>query len=329
MTNVPQFVPGMTLARARRVFAQALRESGSESADVDARALCAQALGLSQTALIAAADEPLLAVQDIGALEAALARRLAHEPVARIVGRKEFWSLDFDVGPATLVPRPETETVVATALEGCDRAAPLRIADLGTGSGALALALLSELPNATAVATDIEPQALMTARATARRLGLAGRVVFVACDYARALRGPFDLVVSNPPYIPRRDIAGLEADVRDYDPVRALDGGADGLDAYRAIAASVAPLLCDRGRLIVELGIGQADAVKAIFAAQGLACAALRQDIAGIPRALSGGAKTAVESGIPAIRQKGSQGQKSTWNQPPERLGSAYANGPK
>jgi release factor glutamine methyltransferase len=319
----------MTLAQARRVLAQCLRAGGIESADIDARVLCAHALGLSQTALIAASVDTLDAVQDIRALETVLARRLAREPVARIVGRKEFWSLDFDVGPATLVPRPETETVVATALDAFDRAAPLRIADLGTGSGALVLALLSECPNAMAVATDIDPQALTMARGTARRLGLADRVAFVACDYAQALRGPFDLVVSNPPYIARDDIVGLDADVRDYDPLRALDGGADGLDAYRAIAVSVAPLLCDRARLIVELGVGQADAVEAIFAAQGLVCDALRSDLAGIPRALSVGAKRPVESAVSGAPQKGSQGQKSTWNQPSERLGSSYANGPK
>jgi release factor glutamine methyltransferase len=329
VTDGPRFVPGMTLAQARRVLAQCLRAGGIESADIDARVLCAHALGRSQTALIAAADETLDAVRDIAALETVLARRLAREPVARVVGRKEFWSLDFDVGPATLVPRPETETIVAMAIEAFDRAAPLRIADLGTGSGALVLALLSEWPNATAVATDIDPQALTMARGTARRLGLADRVVFVACDYAQALRGPFDLVVSNPPYIPRDDIVGLDTDVRGYDPLRALDGGADGLDAYRAIAASVAPLLCDRARLIVELGIGQADAVAAIFAAQGLACDAVRPDIAGIPRALSAAVKKPAGSAVPGTRQKGSRGQKSTWNQPPERLRSSYANGPK
>src|SRR5947199_7182533 len=169
-------------------------------------------------------------------------RRLAHEPVARITGAKEFWSLPLRVGEATLVPRPETETVVAAALRALDakgpRSRPWRIADIGTGSGAIALALLTELPKAFVVGTDISPAALAVARDNARSLGLArdlGRVSYVLCDMASALRGPFDLIVSNPPYIPTGDLDRLAAEVRLFDPRLALDGGADGLRWYRAL----------------------------------------------------------------------------------------------
>jgi release factor glutamine methyltransferase len=217
-------------------------------------------------------------------------RRLRREPVARIVGVKEFWSLPIAVSPATLVPRPETETLIEAALEIVEAEGaserPLRIVDLGTGSGAILLALLSELPGARGVGTDVSLDALKTARANAERLGFADRTGFTACDYGAALAGPFDLVVSNPPYIRLADIAGLAPEVRDNDPLRALDGGADGLDAYRVIAADTARLIGPRGHLLVELGAGQADAVAALFAACGLQSGNARPDLAGVPRVL-------------------------------------------
>ena len=169
--------------------------------------------------------------------------------VARIVGMKEFWSLPFTVNAATLVPRPETETVVEAALAAVDaggaRNRPLRMLDIGTGSGALLLALLAELPNASGIGTDISIAAVQIARSNSTRNGLADRAGFVACDVAEALCGPFDLVVSNPPYVARDSITQLAPGVRDYEPHIALDGGADGLDAYRAIAAKV-PLNCSQ-----------------------------------------------------------------------------------
>ena len=172
-------------------------------------------------------------------LEEFARRRLAGEPVARILGEKEFWGLPLQLSSATLVPRPDTETVVELALEllraGGDLDRPLRIADLGTGSGAILLALLSELPAAQGFGTDISAAALQTAAANAARAGLSERATFIACDYASGLSGPFDLIVSNPPYIRSADIDGLAAEVRDHDPLAALDGGADGLDAYRAL----------------------------------------------------------------------------------------------
>jgi release factor glutamine methyltransferase len=277
-----------TIAEARRAWAAKFRDCGIESPDLDARVLIGHALGLDHAALAAAAARPLSATEQ-SAVAALARRRLAREPVARIVGFKEFWSLRLRVTAATLVPRPETETVVETALEAAvrhgARSRPLRIADLGAGSGAILLALIAELPHAFGVAADISTAALAVARDNAARLGL-NRATFVACKMAAALRGPFDLIVANPPYVASGDIAGLAPEVRDFDPRAALDGGPDGLDFYRAIAAAAPALLAPDGALIVELGAGQADSVAALLAAAGLAPAAPRPDLNDVPRAL-------------------------------------------
>ena len=278
----------LTIAGARRAWAAKFRECGIESPELDARILVGHALGLDHAALAATPSRRLNASEH--QVVASLAhRRLAREPVARIVGVKEFWSLPLGVSAATLVPRPETETVVEAALDVIERrgarSRPLRIADLGTGSGAILLALLSELPAACGIGTDLSAAALRVARDNARRLGVDG-ARFVACDMAAALRGPFDLIVSNPPYIASAEIAGLAPEVRDFDPRAALDGGPDGLAFYRAIAAAAPARLAPGGVLIVELGPGQAAAVAALFAAAGLAPAMPRHDLSGVPRAL-------------------------------------------
>ena len=230
-----------------------------------------------------------LGTDEQSAIAALAGRRLAGEPVARILGCKEFWSLPLRIDAATLVPRPETETVVEAALAAIDAGGPrtreLRVADLGTGSGALILALLSELPSAFGIGTDTSFQALVVARDNARRLALT-RAKFIACNMAAALRGPFDAIVSNPPYIASGDIATLAPDVRDFDPHLALDGGTDGLDFYRAIAAAAPTLLAPGGVLVVELGIGQAEPVAGLFAAAGLAPSPAHPDLNGVPRAL-------------------------------------------
>jgi release factor glutamine methyltransferase len=207
---------------------------------------------------------------------------------------KEFWGLPLTLSPETLVPRPDTETVVEAALDHV-RAAdgigrPLRIADLGTGSGAILLALLSELPHACGIGTDISEGALHTARANAVALGLDGRAAFVACSYAAALSGPLDLIVSNPPYIASTDIAGLAVEVRHHDPLRALDGGPDGLDAYRALIPQAAALLRPGGAVVVEVGLGQAHDVEAMMTKAGLSAdlTPVRRDLAGVSRAVSG-----------------------------------------
>lgn len=278
------------IAAARRLVAAQFEAAGIESPALDARLLVGHALGLDHAALASQAGRPLTATER-DAIAQLAARRLRGEPVARIVGMKEFWGLPLALSAATLVPRPDTETVVEAALSAIgekrkrDR---LRIADLGTGSGAILLALLQECPNATGLGTDIEPQALETAHANATALGLQARTGFVLADFGTALNETFDIVVSNPPYIRSRDIDALAPDVRDFDPRRALDGGADGLDAYRAIAREAPHLLRDDGVLIVEIGLGQSGDVAAILTAGGgLEQAAIHRDLAGRERALS------------------------------------------
>jgi release factor glutamine methyltransferase len=277
-----------TAAEVRRALAAKFHAAGLDSPDLDSRILVGHALGLDHAALAAAAARKLKADEE-SAIAALANRRLTGEPVARILGYKEFWSLPLRVDTATLVPRPETETVVEAALAAIDAGGPrsrkLRIADLGTGSGALVLALLSELPNAFGIGTDMSAKALAVARDNGRRLGQT-RARFVACDMAVALRGPFDAIVSNPPYIASGNIATLAPDVRDFDPHLALDGGTDGLDFYRAIVAAAPALLAPGGVLVVELGVGQAEPVAHLFAAAGLAPSPPRPDLNGTPRAL-------------------------------------------
>ena len=279
----------VTLAGTRSALAGKFRQAGIDSAEADARLLISHALGIDRAGLISDGGRELNA-KEMAAIDALGTRRLRHEPVARIFGFKEFWSLPLQISDAVLVPRPETETIVEAALDFIIRDGlrmePLRILDIGTGSGALLLALLSELPNARGTGTDISAPALAVARANAERNALTARSSFVECDYAAGLPGPFDLIVSNPPYVAHGDIAGLAAEVRDYDPALALDGGADGLDGYRSIAHGARALLASGGRLIVELGAGQEGAVRALFTKAGLNLGGARADLAGIPRAL-------------------------------------------
>jgi release factor glutamine methyltransferase len=281
---------GHTLDEARRDIRTRLQAAGIETPELDARLLLEDVLQLDLTGLMIANTRKLDA-REAAALEALMARRIAGEPVARILGHKEFWGLPLALSPATLVPRPDTETVVEAALELLkheDRLNDaLRIADLGTGSGAILLALLSELPNAHGIGTDINPEAIKTATANAAALGLGDRATFLVCDYASALHAPFDLIVSNPPYIPSRDIDDLAIEVRAHDPRLALDGGADGLDAYRVIAPAAFELLVPRGVVVVEVGQGQEGDVARLMAEKGLDQGApTKADLNGIPRAV-------------------------------------------
>jgi release factor glutamine methyltransferase len=280
-----------TIAAARHALAEKFRQAGIDSADADARILMAHALGIDRAELMANGERALSA-EDTKAIDALAARRLKREPVSRIFGEREFWTLTLMVTPDVLVPRPETETVIETALDALQtlKLEKLRILDIGTGSGALLLALLHEFPNAVGTGTDISAATLDTARANAARNDLGPRSTFIVCDIAAGVPGPFDLIVSNPPYVARGDIATLAPEVRDYDPALALDGGADGLDGYRAIAGQARNLLAPGGRLIVELGAGQEPAVRALFTKAGLNVAAVHDDLAGIPRALSASA---------------------------------------
>lgn len=289
MRIVPGLKDGASVEETVRLVAQIFKQSGIDDALVDARALIGHALNLERAQLISHSDR-LLEAREINAISALAARRLKHEPVSRILGHREFWDLDLNVSPDVLVPRPETETVVEAALDfvvrGGLRQEKLRLLDIGTGTGALLLALLQELPNAIGTGTDLSEAAIAVARSNAERNKLSGRARFVVCNIADGIEGPFDLIVSNPPYIPHAEIATLMPEVRDYDPPMALDGGTDGLDAYRAIARDARRLLAPGGRLTVELGMGQESAVAALFMQSGLTANAARADLAGIPRAL-------------------------------------------
>lgn len=273
-----------TIGSALAEATAALAAAGFDEPRRQARRLLAAALGLSAAEAFAH-PERALSVADRGQLAQVLRRTIAHEPLSRIVGVREFWGLDFLLSADTLDPRPESETVVAAVLARLpDRGAPYRLLDLGTGSGCLLLALLSERPRACGFGTDIAPGAVRTARHNAELLGLARRARFAVGDWAQAVTGLFDAVVANPPYIPTAAIAGLMPEVRDHDPRRALDGGDDGLTAYRAIAADLPRLLSPGGLFAAEIGSGQGDSVATILGGHGLAIDGFAPDLAGIAR---------------------------------------------
>ncbi|MGA7530685.1 MAG: peptide chain release factor N(5)-glutamine methyltransferase [Pseudolabrys sp.] len=292
MRTIPGLKDGASVSEAISLLAQAFHTAGIEAADVDGRLLVGHALHLDRARLIAQSDR-ILEAREINVISALAARRLKREPVSRILGQKEFWSIALAITPDVLVPRPETETVVEGALDfvvrGGLRMEKLRILDIGTGSGALLLALLRELPNATGTGTDISTGALKVARENAARCGVEGRCTFVVCDIASVVEGPFDLLVSNPPYIAHNEITSLAPEVKNYDPMVALDGGDDGLAAYRAIAADAKRLLAPGARMFVELGAGQEAAVRDLFTNVGLIAGIARTDLAGIPRVLGAG----------------------------------------
>jgi len=262
-----------TLDAAHVVAARMLRDGGIDLPSLDARVLLCHATGLSHESLIAHGRDPLL--PEVAArLAGYVTRRLAGEPVSRIRGFREFFGRAFRIDPHTLDPRPDTETLVAAALrilkeEGLS-GRPLRVLDLGTGSGCILLTLLAESVTAEGTGSDMSPGALRLARENARRLGVADRARFVAADWFDGLSGRFDLIVANPPYIPAEEIATLSREVAGHDPRRALDGGADGLAAYRRIAAEAVDFLDPGGHLLVEIGPSQAEAVFGLFRSAGL-----------------------------------------------------------
>jgi release factor glutamine methyltransferase len=280
-----QFLPdtrrGDALAALRRAFIAA----GLDTPSLDARVLACAALGADTAEIAARPDAPLGAAA--GRLDDFARRRLAREPVGRILGRREFWGLTFELSPDTLEPRPDTETLVETALRVIPHPnGALRILDLGTGSGCLLVALLHELPDAFGLGVDRSPGALATARRNALRNGVGARAGFIASDWGAAIRGRFELIVSNPPYIPSPDLPGLAAEVRDHDPSAALDGGDDGLAAYRAILAQAPALMAAGGVTVVEIGLGQEQAVRDLAGGAGLAVDSVARDLAGHPRAV-------------------------------------------
>jgi release factor glutamine methyltransferase len=274
-----------TIGEAIERAARRLAEADIAEPRAEARRLVALATGLPGERLLSTRDDALKDEAE-QRFEALVARRAAHEPFAYISGEREFWSLPLKVTPATLIPRPDTETVVEAALERVranNLTAP-RILDLGTGSGCIVLALLSELPSATALATDISDDALGVAEMNACALGLADRVTFRRGAWADGISESFDLIVSNPPYIREADAVSLAPDVVDYEPRAALFAGADGLDAYRAIAAGAPRLLKRDGALAVEVGAGQADDVAQLLTSAGLDIVGIRADLSGTPR---------------------------------------------
>lgn len=275
-----------TVAAALADAAACFAAAGIADPRREARLLLATTLDVAPVAVLGNPDRKLPPAEQ-ARFAVLIDRRAAHEPAARLIGRREFWSLDFALAPETLVPRPDSETVVEAALAHvADRAAPCRILDLGTGTGCLLLALLSELPFATGIGVDIAPNAARTARRNAVSLGLGSRVGFFAGTWAAAIAGRFDVILANPPYIPSGTIGGLAPEVSHHEPRQALDGGGDGLDCYRVLAPETARLLGEDGVAVFELGAGQAPAVAATMRSAGLAIVGFRRDLAGIERCL-------------------------------------------
>jgi release factor glutamine methyltransferase len=260
----------------------AARRIGGATAALDARLLVAHALGMN-VERVPAADSRVLTPRERDAIEVLVARRVAGEPVARIVGEKEFWGLPFRVTPAVLLPRPDTETLVAAVLAVAPRDQDLRILDIGTGSGAILLALLSELPRATGVGSDISSEAVRVAAENAARLGLAERMRFVETNWADGLDGTYHYIAANPPYIETATVSRLDPEVRDHDPRLALDGGRDGFDGHRAVLDAMRRLLAPDGRGFVEIGLGQGAEFVALGERAGFRIT-VHPDLAGIAR---------------------------------------------
>jgi release factor glutamine methyltransferase len=271
-----------TVAETLREGARRLTEAGIDNPRLESRLLLAHVLGRTSEDLI----RDLTARTDPGDFNALLARRAAHEPLALILGWREFWSLPFHVSSATLIPRPDSETVVEAALALCpDPEAAIRVLDLGTGTGCLLLAFLHERPHAFGIGSDLSADSVRLARRNALDLGFAARSAFLCGDWACAVGARFDLVLSNPPYIATPELASLMPDVALYEPRGALDGGICGLTAYRAIIGSLGRLLTPSGVAVLELGAGQFDAVASIASTAGFRVA-VRHDLSGNARAL-------------------------------------------
>ncbi|WP_417413086.1 peptide chain release factor N(5)-glutamine methyltransferase [Hoeflea sp.] len=278
-----------TLGAAWLATRNALRSAGFDTADLDARILVANLAGVEPHQLVTAGDIPLTqTVRD--RLDSALQDRLNGRPVHRILGAREFYGLNLALSPATLEPRPDTETLIEAVLplvrETIEARGMCSIADLGIGTGAIGLALVAECPDARCLGIDVSAEAVATSLENAKALGLAGRYSAMTGDWLAGIETRFDLIVSNPPYIPTADLALLSREVTDHDPMLALDGGPDGLDAYRVIAAQSGERLEDKGHLALEIGIGQSQSVTALFAARGFQRVGIFSDLGGVDRVL-------------------------------------------
>jgi release factor glutamine methyltransferase len=274
----------LTILSLLNQASQHLCEAGIVSARLDARLLLAHVLQVPFSYLLAH-PEQILSVQQQQDFAKLLKRRLAYEPVSRIVGQREFWGLSFSLSAATLDPRPDSETLVEAVLKQIpDRAQPLELLDLGTGTGCLLLALLYELPHATGKGIDISEEAIAVAQQNAQVLHLQGRSHFLQQDWTTPITGSFDWIISNPPYIPSAERENLAPEVRLYDPVQALDGGPDGLQWYRLFAQRFSALLKPGGKIALEVGQGQAEDVQHLFEKSGFTCVEWAKDLAGIKR---------------------------------------------
>jgi release factor glutamine methyltransferase len=280
-----RFEPHWSRSEAQRQLTKIF--VSSDTAGLDARLLLCAALGIDHAALIGDHEQPIgAAAKRLGELAR---RRSLGEPVSRILGWREFWDLAFTISPAVLDPRPETEALVEAVIEAfaARRQAASRILDLGIGSGAILAALLGHFPEAFGVGVDISEAACRVARSNLANLGLARRAAVVCGDWAKALSGTFDVIVSNPPYIASCELAGLAREVRDYDPDLALDGGIDGLKAYRAIAPSLAWLAASEGFVALEIGAGQGGSVGQILTSHDFTSPMVRRDLAGRERVIA------------------------------------------
>ncbi len=273
----------MSITVSRAIHDGVMRLGGiADNPRLEARILLARALGVTREDLIRDPDRQIETI----AYDVLLKRRIAREPLALIVGHREFWSLEFQVSPATLIPRPDSETLIEAALAAfAKRPPPRRIIDLGTGTGCLLLALLTEYPTAFGIGIDLSPDAAALAKANAAALGLTTRSAFMAGNWTNAVSGRFDLIISNPPYIPALDIGTLMPEVAAYEPRTALDGGEDGYDAYRAIIPLLRGHIEPTGVAILELGVEQAHSVEELARDIGFDTL-LRLDLAEISRAI-------------------------------------------
>lgn len=263
-----------------------LQRAHIETASLDARLLLEHALGLSREQLLLAIDQPVEEWQESHYREL-ITKRVDRQPVAQLIGKREFWGMVFEVSCNTLDPRADSETLVQGVLkEHARRDRPVRILDLGTGTGCLLLSLLSELPSATGIGADICDKALAIAKNNAQALDIQARAQFIASNWFENIDGTFDIIISNPPYIATQDIENCPPEVARHEPKLALDGGADGLDCYRAIIGALPRFLAKDGIVALEMGMGQQPALESLAAANGLHVHSVKQDIQGLPRCI-------------------------------------------
>ncbi len=263
-----------------------LQQSGCDNPSLDAQLLLAHTIGKTREFIIGRPEHPL-STEEISAYESLIKRRQNREPLAKIIGKKEFWSREFIVSGATLDPRPDSETIIEAVLELFpDKNSELKVADFGTGSGCLLLTILAEYPESLGIGVDIQRDTLDIAAENAAKLGLAKRSEFILNNWAEGMDGKFDLIISNPPYIKNSDIKELAPEVSAHEPYMALAGGEDGLDCYRLLAPQLKNLLKPNGHLIFEFGMGQENSVREISEHAGMQFISFKNDLAGIIRCI-------------------------------------------